>query len=105
MATLRSPHQAHHKSKLTRLETEIDKCRADSNWSKAVSLAKQITAKSSGLGARLLCMQSFYSVHHIACQHAYVKLYSPPCIAMHCCTLSVMSVHYIQPTHTVYPNK
>ena len=35
------------KTKAARLESEIEKCRADSNWSKAVDLARQVSTKSS----------------------------------------------------------
>ena len=33
-----------------RLESEIEKCRSDANWSRAVEIAKQITSKTPGLG-------------------------------------------------------
>ena len=38
------------KTKVARLESEIEKCRSESNWSKAVDLARQVSSKSSALG-------------------------------------------------------
>ena len=38
------------KMRLARLESEIDKCRTECNWSKALDLARQISAKSPALG-------------------------------------------------------
>ena len=39
------------KVKLTRLESEIDRCRVECNWKKSVELATQLTVnKSTDLG-------------------------------------------------------
>lgn len=35
------------KAKVARLESEIEKCRTESNWSKATDLARQVSTKSS----------------------------------------------------------
>ena len=41
------------KMKTHRLEIEIDKCRSEENWAKALDLARQISSKSPHLGTRL----------------------------------------------------
>ena len=38
------------KTRVTRLESEIEKCRVDANWPKALDLARQISSKSATLG-------------------------------------------------------
>ncbi len=38
------------KSRVARLESEIEKYRADSNWSKVLDLSRQVPNKSSQLG-------------------------------------------------------
>ncbi len=38
------------KTKVTRLESEIEKCRAEANWAKALDLGRQMSTKSQTLG-------------------------------------------------------
>ena len=38
------------KTRMHRLESEIEKSRADANWPKVLDLARQISSKSSSLG-------------------------------------------------------
>lgn len=38
------------KTKLTRLESELEKSRAEENWKKAEELARQLSVKSTGQG-------------------------------------------------------
>ena len=39
------------KAKVARLEVDIEKCRSESNWSKAVDLARQMSTKSQKQGS------------------------------------------------------
>ena len=39
--------------KVARLESEIEKCRSECNWSKAVDLARQMSTKSQKQGDKL----------------------------------------------------
>ncbi|XP_005109408.1 tetratricopeptide repeat protein 7B isoform X2 [Aplysia californica] len=45
------------KVKVTRLESEIDRCRVECNWKKSVELAKQLTVKSTDLASTVTFLQ------------------------------------------------
>ena len=38
------------KTKVARLESEIEKCRSEGNWAKALDLTRQVSSKSQTLG-------------------------------------------------------
>ena len=42
------------KTKYLRLESEIDKCRAEGNWIKAIDHARQLGSKNGSLGTCIL---------------------------------------------------
>ena len=57
--------------KVARLESELEKCRLEGNWAKAVDLARQLsTGKSTGLGESEICLHFNQLLTEIGLQFA-----------------------------------
>ena len=60
------------KSRVARLESEIDKYRGDGNWAKVLDLARQLSTKSSHLGKACDDSEAYLNLFALLCVGEYM---------------------------------